>query len=269
MMATLNRVRVTTLALSTAAFIAASTLAIAQDSERPPLDVPYVPTPPEVVEKMLQMAQVRAGDYVIDLGCGDGRIAIAAAKLGAKALGVDIDPRRIEDANENAKKEGMGADKVSFRRQNLFETEIDQASVITMYLLTTVNMKLRPKLLELKAGTRVVSHAFELGDWRPDETAQIGFRHAFLWIVPAKAGGRWQIESGGMRGTLELDQTFQRLTGRAEIGGKSLAVSDGSLRGTNIEFTLEDGRKFRGRVDGGRMQSIEQGAGAWQATRSS
>ena len=159
---------------------------------------------------MLQMAEVKAGDYVIDLGCGDGRIAIAAAKRGAKALGVDIDPRRIEDANENAKKEGMTG-KVSFRRQNLFETEIDEANVITMYLLTTINLKLRPRLLELKPGTRVVSHAFELGDWRADETAQIGFRHAFLWIVPAKVGGRWQFESGGMRGTLDLDQTYQRL----------------------------------------------------------
>jgi hypothetical protein len=267
MITSLNRVRATTLALSTAAFIAVSALALAQDAERPSLDVPFVPTPPEVVEKMLQMAQVKAGDYVIDLGCGDGRIAIAAAKLGAKALGVDIDPRRIEDANENAKKEGMTADKVSFRRQNLFETEIGEASVITMYLLTTVNMKLRPKLLELKPGTRVVSHAFELGDWRPDETAQIGFRHAFFWIVPAKVGGRWQFESGGVRGTLDLDQVYQRLTGRAEIGGKSLAVTDGRLRGTEIEFTLEDGRKFRGRVDGSRMQSLEQGASAWQATK--
>ncbi len=135
MIVTLNRMRVTTLALSTAAFIAVSALAMAQDADRPSLDVPYVPTPPEVVEKMLQMAEVKAGDYVIDLGCGDGRIAIAAAKRGAKALGVDIDPRRIEDANENAKKEGMTG-KVSFRRQNLFETEIDEANVITMYLLT-------------------------------------------------------------------------------------------------------------------------------------
>ena len=268
MIVTLNRMRATTLALSTAAFIAVSALAMAQDADRPSLDVPFVPTPPEVVEKMLQMAEVKAGDYVIDLGCGDGRIAIAAAKRGAKALGVDIDPRRIEDANENATKEGMTG-KVAFRRQNLFETEIDQANVITMYLLTTVNLKLRPRLLELKPGTRVVSHAFELGDWRADETAQIGFRHAFLWIVPAKVGGRWQFESGGMRGTLDLDQTYQRLTGRAEIGGKSMAVTDGRLRGTDIEFTIEDGRKFRGRVDGGRMQSLEPGANAWQATRAS
>jgi hypothetical protein len=267
MIASLNRMRVTTLALSTAAFIAVSTLALAQDSERPSLDVPYVPTPPEVVEKMLEMAEVKAGDYVIDLGCGDGRIAIAAAKRGAKALGVDIDPRRIEDANENARKEGM-AGKVSFRRQNLFESEIGEASVITMYLLTTVNLKLRPKLLELKPGTRVVSHAFELGDWRPDQTAQIGFRHAFLWIVPAKAGGRWQFEGGGERGILELEQSFQRLTGRAEIGGKSVAVADGRLRGTEIELTLEDGRKFRGRVEGSRMRSVP-GPTSWQATRAS
>ena len=183
MIVNLNRMRVTTLALSTAAFIAVSALAMAQDAERPSLDVPYVPTPPEVVEKMLQMAEVEAGDFVIDLGCGDGRIAIAAAKRGAKALGVDIDPRRIEDANENAAKEGMTG-KVAFRRQNLFETEIDQASVITMYLLTTVNLKLRPRLLELKPGTRVVSHAFDMGPtWPAEARGEADGKTVYFWTI--------------------------------------------------------------------------------------
>jgi SAM-dependent methyltransferase len=263
----LDRVRLTTLAISTAAFIAISATALAQSSERPTLDVPYVPTPPEVVERMLQMADVRAGDYVIDLGCGDGRIAIAAAKRGAKALGVDIDPARIEDANENARKEDM-IGKVSFRRQNLFETEIGEASVITMYLLTAINLKLRPRLLELKAGTRIVSHAFELGEWRPDEIAQVGFRHAYLWIVPAKVGGRWRMQAGGETLTLKLDQTFQRITGQIETGGKTVAVTGGKLNGAEIDFTLADGRTLKGRVDGNRMQSLP-GTTSWQATRAS
>lgn len=262
----LDRVRVTTLAISTAAFIAVSAIALAQSSERPALDVPYVPTPPEVVERMLQMADVTAGDYVIDLGCGDGRIAIAAAKRGAKALGVDIDPARIEDANENAKKEGMTG-KVSFRRQNLFETEIGEASVITMYLLTSVNLKLRPSLLELKAGTRIVSHAFELGEWRPDEIAQIGFRHAYLWIVPAKVAGRWQMQAGGEMLVLALDQTFQRIAGQIEVRDKTVAVN-GKLNGSEIDFTLSDGRTFKGRVDGNRMRSSPGGT-TWQAMRAS
>ena len=186
---TLGRARLATIALTTAAFIVISAAALAERGETPALDVPYVPTPPEVVERMLDMAEVKPDDFVIDLGSGDGRIAIAAAKRGARAFGVDIDPQRVEEAQENARRAGMQG-RVSFRRQNLFDTRIDEATVLTMYLLRKVNLELRPRVLdELKPGTRVVSHAFSMGDWKPDGHSEVGYRQVYLWIVPAKVAG--------------------------------------------------------------------------------
>lgn len=272
---TFRRARLATLAVTTAALITISAAALAQRPERPPLDVPYVPTPPEVVEQMLQMADVKPGDYVIDLGSGDGRIAIAAARKGARAFGVDIDPERIQEAQENARKAGV-QDKVTFNRQNLFETRIGEASVLTMYLLTKVNLDLRPRILdELKPGTRVVSHAFDMGDWTPDQHAEIGHRQVFMWIVPAKVAGRWQVADGAEGLELTLEQTFQYLRGSARIGGKTIEVGDGWLHGTEIMFTLADGRKFHGRVHGDRMEATPASSGGskttptWRATRMS
>lgn len=147
------------------------------------LDVPYFPTPQPVVDKMLEMAEVKSGDVLIDLGSGDGRIPITAAKKhGVRALGVDLDPQRIMDANENAKREKV-TDKVEFREQDLFETDLSQATVITMYLLGSINMKLRPRLMQLKPGTRIVSHSFGMGDWEPDRTERVDGRTIYLWIV--------------------------------------------------------------------------------------
>jgi precorrin-6B methylase 2 len=270
---TIRKARLSALALTTAALIAISAGAYAQRTERPALDVPYVPTPPEVVERMLEMAGVKPDDFVIDLGSGDGRIAIAAAKKGARAFGVDIDPERVQEAEENARKAGV-QDKVSFKRQNLFETRISDASVLTMYLLTKVNLDLRPRILEeLKPGTRVVSHAFDLGDWKADQHSEIGHRQVFMWVVPAKAAGRWQVEAGNERFSLVLDQRYQNLTGQAQIGGQAVAVREGWLRGAEIRFTLADGRKFHGRVDGDRMEAAPAGSGGdkaaieWRATR--
>jgi hypothetical protein len=232
-----------------------------------------VPTPPEVVERMLQMADVRAGDFVIDLGSGDGRIAIAAAGKGARALGVDIDPQRVREARDNARKSGV-EDKVAFRQENLFETKIGEATVVTMYLLPDVNMRLRPRLLdELKPGTRVVSHAFNLVDWAPDRHDKIGYRNIFMWVVPAKVAGRWQVQSEGESFTLTLEQRFQRIEGSAQTGGKTVRIGNASLHGTEIAFDLADGRRFRGRVAGERMQSLPVDAGAestvksWHASR--
>jgi len=150
-------------------------------------DVPYVPTPQEVVQKMLEIAMVKPADTVYDLGCGDGRIVITAAKeFGAHAVGIDIDPNRIREANENAKKAGV-VEKVRFIEKNLFEADFKPASVVTLYLLTSVNMKLRPKLLtDLKPGTRVVSHNFDMGDWKPDKTVEFQGRRLFQWTIPAK-----------------------------------------------------------------------------------
>ncbi len=152
-------------------------------------DVIFVPTPNDVVAKMLEMAQVTANDTVYDLGCGDGRIVIAAAqKYGARGVGVDIDPERIKEARENARQARV-ADRVRFVLGDLFETDISAATVVTLYLLTELNIKLRPKLLaELKPGTRVVSHAFSMGEWKPERTAEVSGSRVYLWRVPPHAG---------------------------------------------------------------------------------
>ncbi|CDM65346.1 SAM-dependent methyltransferase [Pyrinomonas methylaliphatogenes] len=158
--------------------------------QAPHLDVPYVPTPPEVVDAMLRLAAVTKDDVVYDLGCGDGRIVIAAAKkYGARGVGVDIDPQRIREANENARKEGV-ADRVRFVQQDLFQTDIHDATVVTLYLLPDVNMRLRPKLWrELRPGARVVSHAFTMGDWEPEKTIDVNGRMIYLWTIPPKRVG--------------------------------------------------------------------------------
>jgi precorrin-6B methylase 2 len=270
----LRSVRQASLAVLTAALITTSASTLAQRADRPALDVPYVPTPPEVVAQMLQMVDVRASDFVIDLGSGDGRIAIAAAKKGARALGVDIDPDRIREAHENARKAGV-QDKVAFKRQDLFDTEISEATVLTMYLLTKVNLQLRPRILdELKPGTRVVSHAFDMGAWKADQRAEVGHRQVFMWVVPAKVAGRWQVQIGAESFSLVLEQSYQTLTGNARIGGQTVSVRDGRLRGTEIVFSLVDGREFRGRVNGDRMESLpaaanDQPTADWRASRAS
>jgi hypothetical protein len=151
------------------------------------LDVPYVPTPQSVVDKMLDIAKVTGEDYLIDLGSGDGRIPIAAARrFGTKGMGVEIDPVRVQEAKTNAVNARV-ADKVEFRKQDLFETDLSQATVLTMYLLPRVNLQLRPRILnKLKPGTRVVSHSFDMGDWKPDEKIIVDGRPIYLWIVPER-----------------------------------------------------------------------------------
>ena len=151
-------------------------------------DVPYVPTPPNVVEAMLEVAEVHEGDVVYDLGCGDGRIVIAAAKKHqVRGVGIDINPDRVQEAEENAREAGV-ADRVRFLEQDLFKADIHEATVVALYLLSSVNLKLRPKLLsELKPGTRIVSHMFDMGDWKPDKKTSVNGRQIFLWIVPEKA----------------------------------------------------------------------------------
>jgi len=265
------RMRQAALAVFAVGLLSIPAAAIAQRGEEPALDVPFVPTPTEVVERMLQMVDVGPGDFVIDLGSGDGRIAIAAAKKGARALGVDIDPQRVREAQENARKSGVG-DKVAFRREDLFDTRIGDATVLTMYLLPDVNMRLRPRILdELKPGTRVVSHAFDLADWKADRYAQVGHRQIFMWVVPAKVAGRWHLQFGTESLTLVLEQRHQGIEGIAEIGGKTVQISGGALSGLEIQFALSDGRKFHGRVSGDRMESQPASAGAtptkWHASR--
>ncbi len=172
------------------ALLAAGSLTIAlsqEQQEQKKLDVPYVPTPQSVVDAMLKLAAVTKNDVVYDLGCGDGRIVITAAKNhGALGVGVDIDPERIKEANANAQKAGV-SDRVKFVEQDLFQTNFKEASVVTLYLLPDINLKLRPKLQsELKPGTRIVSHAFDMGDWQPEKTENVEGRTIYLWTIPAK-----------------------------------------------------------------------------------
>jgi SAM-dependent methyltransferase len=160
------------------------------------LDVPYVPTPPAVVNKMLELADVKKEDIVYDLGCGDGRIVITAAKrYGVSGVGVDIDPQRIKESKENARKEGV-ENRVQFLQQDLFKTDISKASVLTLYLLPNINLRLRPQIFrQVKPGTRISSHAFSMGDWEADQTVQVAGeypRTVYFWVVPAHVGGTWR-----------------------------------------------------------------------------
>lgn len=179
----------THLAFVLAVFVALAPRAGAQPAEAPGTqrkapDVPYVPTPPSVVNAMLDLAKVKKGDLVYDLGCGDGRIVIEAAKRGARGVGIDIDPDRIAEARRNAAEAGV-SDRVQFRQQDLFDVDLRDADVVTLYLLQAVNMRLRPKLLEeLRPGARVVSHAFDMGDWEPQDVAHVDGSTAYLWIIP-------------------------------------------------------------------------------------
>jgi tRNA G37 N-methylase Trm5 len=151
-------------------------------------DVPFVPTPEAVVDRMLEVARVGPNDVVYDLGSGDGRIVIAAAKKGARAVGIDIDPQRIREARENARKAGVEK-RVEFRQGDLFEADLSGATVVTLYLLSTINQKVRPKLLsELKPGTRIVSHAFDMGDWKPESVERVGSSTIYSWVVPPRSG---------------------------------------------------------------------------------
>jgi SAM-dependent methyltransferase len=233
------------------------------------LDVVYVPTPRETVDRMLQVTEVGSADYVIDLGSGDGRIAIAAGRLGARALGVELDPARIRDAQLNAQRAGV-TDRVTFRQQNLFETDLSQATVLTMYLLPSINVKLRPKILSLRPGTRVVSHDFTMGDWKSDLTETNNWR-IHMWIVPARVAGKWQVRSGHRNFNLTLDQTYQEFHGMASADGRTLPLRNTKLRAGNIEFTVDlDGQAatLRGTVSGDRMQGRSSAGVEWIATRS-
>jgi precorrin-6B methylase 2 len=220
-----------------------------------PLDVSFVPTPQPVVERMLELAKVTAEDFVIDLGSGDGRMPITAAKkYGARGFGVDLDPRRIAEANANAAKAGV-ADRVTFRQQNLFDTPIREATVLSIYLLQSINLKLRPRILkEMRPGSRIVSHMFHMGDWAADWHEVVEDRNdVYLWIVPANVDGRWRLKYGEQTTELTLNQKYQKVTGSASINGRKQPLEDVMLRGSEIGFVLNIGKerkRFSGRVTG-------------------
>jgi SAM-dependent methyltransferase len=229
-------------------------------------DVVWVPTPPELVTAMLDMAKVGPNDYVIDLGSGDGRIVIAAAKRGARAMGIEYNPDMVVLSKQNAEKEGVSG-KTSFMRADIFETDFRSATVVTMYLLPGLNLRLRPQLLDLKPGTRIVSHAFSMDDWEADETSTAEERTAYLWIVPAKVEGTWTWGAGQGAGELNLKQTFQKIEGNLSLEGKTLPLQNAKLNGDRISFSVTDGgttpREFSGRVDGNVLKgTIHSGAAA-------
>jgi SAM-dependent methyltransferase len=232
-------------------------------------DVVWVPTSQVLVNKMLEIAKVTPQDYVIDLGSGDGRTVISAAKLGAKALGIEYNPNMVELSRQNAAQAGV-ADRATFRNADLFETDFSQATVVTMFLLPDINLRLRPKILDMKPGTRIVSNTFTMEDWQPDETATVtegctSWCTALLWIVPAKVEGTWKLAQG----QLELNQTFQFFTGKFTSGGTAASISDGALHGDAISFTV-GGIQHTGRVNGNTMSGTFKGAGKtgeWSATR--
>src|SRR5690606_11682546 len=231
------------------------------------LDVPFVPTREEVVQSMLDMAEVEEGDLLYDLGSGDGRIVITAAKeRGVRGVGIDLDPQRIREARANARQEGV-EDKVEFIQGNLFNTDFSKATVVTMYLLPDVNLRLRPRILnELKPGTRVVSHAFDMNEWEPDEKARVEGSYIYMWIVPAKVAGAWEWETNdGNRYQVELDQQFQEVSGKAWVDGRPAQLTKAEFRGDRLQLTIqpEDSdapQTFTARYDDGRLLGLAERA---------
>ena len=239
----------------------------------------YVPTPQNVVDKMLEVAKVTKDDYVFDLGSGDGRIPITAAwRYGARGFGVDINPKLIAEARKNAKIAGV-SELVEFRQQDLFKTSVRDATVVGLYLFVWANEKLRPRLIsELRPGSRIVAHDFPIGDdWKPDLEEDVENRTVYLWYVPAQVAGRWEISGGPPGLSVLLQQRFQMIEGTASVNGRSVPLQNARLRGDAIEFTvaLNGGKpmQFLGRVDGNKIEPrAEAGGGVmsgWSAVRTS
>ena len=233
-------------------------------------DVVWVPTPQALVDKMLDLAKVTAADYVIDLGSGDGRTVITAAKRGVRALGIEYNPDMVALSQRNAAKENVTG-KATFTKADLFESDFSQATVITMFLLPDINLKLRPKILDLKPGTRIVSNSFTMGEWQHDRSVQAtekegcqSYCTAYLWIVPAKVEGSWKLPEG----ELTIKQSFQMITGTLRAAGKETAIK-GRLSGDQISFKAGDAQ-YSGRVDVNGIKGTVKagtGIGEWSATR--
>lgn len=276
------------IARRTCCTMAAMVLMLAALSARA-ADAPFVVTLPTVVDTMLKMGGVNAKDYLIDLGSGDGRIVIAAAKQhGARGYGVELDPNLVNTARREAQRQGV-ADRVTFEAENLFNIDIGTATIITMYIGESVNLRLRPTLLKLKPGTRIVSHDFDMGNWPPDEKVTIPVPNKpygpprsdiMLWVVPADASGlwRWQIPESAAPQEAQWDQTFQMLAGSVKAAGRGAPLQDARVRGDQVSFSvmLERGgrvlrHEFKGRLAGDAIAGEVRAEGwqaPWRATRS-
>jgi SAM-dependent methyltransferase len=234
----------------------------------------FLPTPEAVVERMLAMAQVGPRDVVYDLGSGDGRLVIAAARRGARAVGVEFNPELVALSERRARAEGVTG-KARFVQGDIFETDFSEATVVTLYLLPSLNMRLRPTLLRMRPGTRVVSHAFGMEDWTPDETSRSEGRTAHLWIVPAGVDGSWRVTlQGGRSFDVTLAQRFQKLEGTVALGAVGAGLREPALRGDAIRFGFvdQDGlwHELAGTVSGGGLSGHYEAAGrrgSWTAAR--
>ena len=230
-------------------------------------DVVWVPTPQALVDRMLDMAEVTKDDYLVDLGSGDGRTVITAAKRGIRAHGIEYNPDLVTLAQRAAKAEGV-SEKATFVQGDIFESDFSDATVVTLFLLNSLNVKLRPILLDMKPGTRVVSNTFDMGDWEEDDRIDAGgdcssWCTAYKWVIPAKVGGEWRLGDGALR----LTQTYQMLAGELTRGGTSMPISDARMDGTRIAFTA-GGQRYTGEVTEAGMSGQIQGGAAWSAKRS-
>lgn len=230
-------------------------------------DVVWVPTPQSLVDRMLDMAQVTVSDKLVDLGSGDGRTVITAAKRGVQARGIEYNPDMVALSKKNAEAAGVTS-LATFERGDIFESKFSDATVVTLFLLPELNLRLRPILLDMKPGTRVVSNTFTMGDWEPDAKIQApsdnctSYCGAMLWIIPAKVAGRWRLPQG----ELTLEQNYQMLTGTLRAGGNSTLISEGKMNGDNITFKVGE-RVYRGKVEGGKMQGVFATETKWEGTR--
>jgi SAM-dependent methyltransferase len=243
-------------------------------------DVQYVPTPHNVVAEMLRLTGVTKDDVVYDLGCGDGRLVITAAeRFGARGVGIDIDPQRIRESRANARKAGV-TDRVQFRQQDLFEADIRDATVVTLYLLPKLNVALRPKLLrELQPGTRVVSHAFDMAEWRPDQTVRVKGptreHSVYFWVIPANVEGEWRVNvpapTGARQYLLRLQQQYQDVRGTMRVDGQDIPLTHATLTGDHLHSTVITGEQvtmsFDGRVKGQAMRGSMEAQGGAMAGR--
>ena len=262
--------KISSLLLAACFTVTMSSSAIAQQlnkqfepySGQPGKDVVWVPTQQSLVDRMLDMAKVTPKDFLVDLGSGDGRTVITAAKRGVRAMGVEFNADMVALSKKNAIAAGV-ADKATFIQGDIFETDFSKADVVTLFLLSSLNLRLRPTLLNMKPGTRVVANTFDMGEWEPDDRIQSApdcssFCNAMLWIVPAKVGGAWKMG----KSDLTLSQEFQMLTGTVNAA----PIRNGKMRGNEITFTA-GGKMYTGRVNGNRMEGSASDGTKWQATR--